>query len=177
MEINNRFPGVSFPPILEDGQENAFWLSWARDLIRFSNTKKRVNSSAAVAISFDGDRIIGTAVDGFPKGVSSSTPRQQDPDCWEGMHLDAEHRLVASSAKHSSPLIGASVFCWPMLSSAAAAALLIDAGVRVIVEPDYLIPSSRQSDRQLIRSMAAEAGVSLVKVPMDANLGAQNEDH
>ena len=146
----------------------------ARDLISLSDARRRTKASSALAIAGEG-RIIAAAVDGFPSCVNNSPARQEDSTCWDGMHLSAEAALVSQAAMHGTSLRGSTVYCWPMLNSSHDASLLIAAGVLAIVEPDYQIPVSREDARRLIRSMAAEAGVLLVRVEDGAIFGAHYE--
>jgi len=166
-----RLPGAAFPPKVTNTDQ--FWLRMTRDLIGLSATRRRTRASSALA-KRDG-QIIAAAVDGFPPCVNNSAARQEDPTCWDGMHLSAEAALVSHAALHGNSLRGSTVYCWPMLSSCHDASLLIAAGVSVIVEPDCQVPASREEARRLIRSMAAEAGVLLVKEQFDAIFGAQYE--
>jgi hypothetical protein len=170
-QLDVRLPGAAFPP--ESTNANQFWLRMARDLIGLSATRRRTRASSALARR-DG-QIIAAAVDGFPPCVNNSAAREADFACWDGMHLGAEAALVSHAALHGTSLRGSTVYCWPMLNSCHDASLLIAAGVSVIVEPDYQIPASREDARRLIRSMAAEAGVLLVREQFDAIFGAHYE--
>lgn len=163
----------AFPPRIKDRDVHQLWLRITRDLTGLSATRERTKTSAALAVR-EG-RIIAAAVDGFPPCVNSCASRQRDPIYWEGMHLNAEAALISHAALHGISLRGSTVYCWPMLNSCHGTSLLIAAGVSVIVEPDYHVPASREHIRQLIPTIAAEAGVLLVRQEFDAIFGAHCE--
>jgi hypothetical protein len=168
--------GLDFPPPLQDGDDiDEFWLGFTRSLVRLSVTRKRSTCSAALARR--GDRLLACAWDQVPPGVAPAAARQRDPAIWDAMHHSAEAALVAQASRHGICLAGAACYLWPMLTSAAGAALLISAGCTVLVEPDYPVPLARERDRQLVREMASEAGVRMVRTPISATFGTHFDSH
>lgn len=167
MEPDIRIPGAAFLPPFDPSDAHLHWLQFTRTLIGFSSTKKRTRTTAAIATLGGGNSLIAVT-DGFPKGVIASNARQQDPDCWDGMHLSAAEILVSQAAAQGRSLSSQTVYYWPMISSAKEAALLISAGIREIIEPDYPIPVAKEASRRIIAMMASEAGVTMARIPMDA---------
>lgn len=177
MMTDVRLPGAAFPSALPEGKTHQFWLGITRNLVCLSGATKRVRASAALAIRGTGltremSQILAFAVDGFPSCVNFSPARQKSSVWWDHMHMNAEAALVSTAARQGTSLNGATIYCWPILSSCKDAALLVASGASVIVEPDCHIPFAQEGERQLISSMCGESGVLLVRETFDAIFGA-----
>lgn len=150
------------PPPLSD--PDLRWLMQARSYA--AQSVDPLLRSGAVAVR--GSRCLLGSTDGMPEGVRSTAARRRAAHTRQGMVLPAEHALVASAARHGIALPGATCYLWPFLSTAAGAALLIQAGCLALVTPELPLPARFEDEFLLVREMAAEAGVLLRTV--DASL-------
>lgn len=143
------------PPPLSD--PDLRWLMQARSYA--AQSVDPLLRSGAVAVR--GSRCLLGSTDGMPEGVRSTAARRRAAHTRQGMVLSAEQALVASAARHDIALPGATCYLWPFLSTAAGAALLIQAGCLALVTPELPLPARLEDESLLVREMAAEAGVLL----------------
>ena len=110
-------------------------------------------------------RVLSTGYNGLPSGVLDSDYRLTDPEMRRVMTTHAEVNLVAMAAQNGVSMMGSTVYVWPLMSNAASAACLIQAGVsRVVIPDDVVMPARRQEDFDIASSMFSEAGVALVRL-------------
>ena len=151
-----QLPGLPpLPPPLSD--PDLRWLMQARSYA--AQSVDPLLRSGAVAVR--GSRCLLGSVDGMPEGVRSTAARRRAAHTRQGMVMPAEQALVASAARHGIALPGATCYLWPFLSTAAGAALLIQAGCLAFVTPELPLPARFEDEFLLVREMAAEAGVLL----------------
>lgn len=151
-----QLPGLPpLPPPLSD--PDLRWLMQARSYA--AQSVDPLLRSGAIAVR--GSRCLLGSTDGMPENVRSTAARRRAAHTRQGMVLPAEQALVASAARHGIALPGATCYLWPFLSTAAGAALLIQAGCLALVTPELPLPARLENEFLLVREMAAEAGVLL----------------
>jgi deoxycytidylate deaminase len=146
-------PQLPPPPESED----LHWLAIARQYA--IRSVDPVNRSGCALVR-SGRFLVG-ACDTLPGAVRSSMARRRHRSTRDSMLLAAERAAVAQAAAAGVCLQNCCAYIWPAFTDAASAALLIEAGVVVLSVPDFHLPSRLQGDLELIKQMAAEAGVLL----------------
>lgn len=126
--------------------------------------------SGAAALRLD--RVLAMTADGMPPGVRDTVARRRDASTRRQMLCSAPVALVATAARHGISLGGSSIYIWPLLDSAASAALLIATGCQEIITLNAPYPRRLESDMAAVRQMAAEAGVLLTE--LDPPAGAES---
>lgn len=152
-------PQLPPPPESED----LHWLAIARQYA--TRSVDPINRSGCVLVR--GGRFLLASCDTLPGAVRSSMARRRHRATRDGMLLAAERAAVAQAAAAGVSLQNCCAYLWPTFTDAASAALLIEAGAVVLSTPNFHLPARLEHDLQLVKQMAAEAGVLLRVVDCD----------
>jgi hypothetical protein len=118
-----------------------------------------LNRSGCVITS--AGRLVAASCDTFPGSMRSTMARRRDRAVRSALLLSAEQAAVSIAAAGGASLRSSSAYIWPAPTDASSVALLVESGCVVITTPDFQTPERLQFDMQLIRELAAEAGVLL----------------
>jgi deoxycytidylate deaminase len=143
------------PPPLES--EDLHWLAIARQYA--IRSVDPLNRSGCVIVR--AGRMLVGACDTFPGAFRSSMARRRNRPVRNGLLLSAEQAAVALAAATGVSIQNTCAYVWPMFTSSASAALLVESGCLVLTVPDFQVPSRLETDMALIHELAAEAGVLL----------------
>lgn len=149
------------------------FLALARTIAGFSKDP----STKVGAIAVRDRRVLATGYNGFPAHVGDELERLKNRDIRLMMTVHAEANIIAFAARHGACLAGSAVYVWPLMTCHQCAAQLIQAGVIKVVVPDFVEPQRWQDSFAAAKQMFGEAGVAVLRIPMDGPLDPASADH
>ena len=167
---------MATPPHLRAPRAPRDWDQRFIALARHIASWSKDPSTQVGAVAVRERRILATGYNGFPSGVSDDHERLSDRERRLAMTVHAEQNLVAYAARHGVCLAGATVYVWPLTPCSHCAANLIQAGIRQVIIPDVIEPLRWAESFQLSRLMFSEAGIQLLRLPLDGSTPVEQQE-
>lgn len=165
------------PPSMRAPRAPRHWdqrfLALARTVAGYSKDP----STKVGAIAVRERRVLATGYNGFPAHVGDDLERLKNRDIRLMMTVHAEANIIAFAARHGASLAGAAVYVWPLMTCHQCAAQLIQAGVIKVVVPDFVEPLRWQESFAAAKQMFGEAGVAVLRIPMEGPLDPACDDN
>lgn len=165
------------PPHMRAPKAPRHWdqrfLALARTIASYSKDP----STKVGAIAVRDRRVLATGYNGFPAHVGDDLERLKNRDVRLMMTVHAEANIIAFAARHGACLAGAAVYVWPLMTCHQCAAQLIQAGVIKVVVPDFVEPQRWQDSFATAKQMFSEAGVAVLRIPMEGPLDPAQAHH
>ena len=135
------------------------------ELSQFISTFSKDPSTKVGAVITDKkQRIISIGFNGFPRGVTDSPERLENR---EVKYKIVVHGEVNSILFAGRPLDGCTIYTWPFLSCSSCTSIIINAGIKRIVAPEYF-PERWKESFDLSMKLYKEARVLVFLVPLNS---------
>jgi len=145
--------------------------SWDQYFIEMAelvaSKSKDPSTKVGCVIVGEGNVILSTGFNGFPRGVDETDPsRWERPAKYERV-AHGEGNAVFSAARNGVKLLGARAYLnWAPTPCLECTKALIQAGIVEIIGPDRSFTLNKDWKFAVSESMLAEAGVKLRRVPL-----------
>ncbi len=109
-------------------------------------------------------RVISVGYNGFPRGVGDGEDRYKNRLLKYQMVVHAEANAITSARE---PLAGATLYCTPIPTCCECAKLIIQAGIKKVVNFDFAHPDTKDRWRESVEVSALmyyEAGVEVLTI-------------
>jgi dCMP deaminase len=125
---------------------------------------KDPSTKVGAVITDKQQRIISLGFNGFPRGVMDSDERLENREVKYKIvvHGEVNAILFAGRALH-----GCTVYTWPFLSCSTCTSIIINAGIKRIVAPEYF-PERWKESFDLSLKLYKEARVQVFLIPLNS---------
>lgn len=139
-----------------DAKWDKRFLELARHIASWS---KDPSTQVGAVIVDNNRRIVSTGFNGFPRGVEDSSERLNNREIKYEMVLHAEDNAIISATE---PLVGYTIYVWPLGPCSRCAIKLIQCGITRIVYPKEVdLPERVVENHKLSALLLSEAGISV----------------
>jgi dCMP deaminase len=129
-----------------------------------STWSKDPSTKVGAVITDKKQRIISIGFNGFPRGVTDSPERLENREVKYKIVVHGEVNAILFAGR---PLDGCTIYTWPFLSCSSCTSIIINAGIKRIVAPEYF-PERWKESFDLSMKLYKEARVQVFLVPLNS---------
>ncbi len=129
-----------------------------------SHYSKDPSTQVGAVIADKKQRIVSIGYNGFPRGVNDSPERLADRNLKYKIVVHGEVNAILFAER---PLCECTIYTWPFLSCSSCTSIIINAGIKRIVAPNYF-PERWKESFDLSLLLYKEARVQVFLIPLES---------